>query len=101
MCMPHQMPTYFIGLIQLVFGMTLGGLRFKPSRDGARSVARSARRNPPGGGVGAQRELRELVGDGELAEPGLRRKLVAEADPVVEDPEHHHELSARRRDFGD
>src|SRR2546427_8883511 len=42
MCMPHQMPTYFIGLIQLVFSMTLGGLRFRPSTDGARSVARSA-----------------------------------------------------------
>src|SRR2546426_2237783 len=40
--MPHQMPTYFIGLIQLVFSMALGGLRFRPSTDGARSVARSA-----------------------------------------------------------
>src|SRR3989454_447911 len=42
MCIPHQMPTYFIGLIQLVFPRTLGGLRFRPSTDGARSVARSA-----------------------------------------------------------
>ena len=42
MCMPHQMPTYFIGLIQLVFGTTLGGLRFRPSTEGAKSVARSA-----------------------------------------------------------
>ena len=42
MCMPHQIPTYFIGLIQLVFWMTLGGLSFRPSSDGARSVARSA-----------------------------------------------------------
>src|SRR5207247_11031935 len=42
MCMPHQMPTYFIGLIQLVLWMTLGGLRLRPSTDGARSVARSA-----------------------------------------------------------
>src|SRR5213076_2212581 len=42
MCMPHQMPTYFIGLIQAVLGSTLGGFRFRPSTDGARSVARSA-----------------------------------------------------------
>src|SRR5207249_8650023 len=42
MCIPHQMPTYFIGLIQLVFWMTLGGFRFRPSTDGASSVARSA-----------------------------------------------------------
>src|SRR5213593_2349181 len=42
MCIPHQMPTYFIGLIQSVLGSTLGGLRFNPSTDGARSVARSA-----------------------------------------------------------
>src|SRR5947208_6726055 len=42
MCMPHQMPTYFIGLIQSVLGSTLGGLRFSPRTDGARSVARSA-----------------------------------------------------------
>jgi hypothetical protein len=42
MCMPHQMPTYFIGLIQLVFWMTLGGLRLSPITDGARSAMRSA-----------------------------------------------------------
>src|SRR2546425_3695945 len=42
MCIPHQMPTYFIGLIQLVFPRTLGRFRFRPSSDGARSVARSA-----------------------------------------------------------
>src|SRR6266446_4761084 len=42
MCIPHQMPTYFIGLIQSVFASTLGGLRFSPITDGARSAARSA-----------------------------------------------------------
>src|SRR5687768_11446495 len=42
MCIPHQMPTYFIGLIQSVLGRTLGGLRFKPRTDGTRSPARSA-----------------------------------------------------------
>src|SRR3989442_10430802 len=42
MCMPHQMPTYFIGLIQSVFGMTLGGLRLRPMTDGERSVTLSA-----------------------------------------------------------
>src|SRR5437016_8319877 len=42
MCMPHQMPTYFIGLIQLVLWSTLGGFRLRPSTDGTRSVARSA-----------------------------------------------------------
>ncbi len=42
MCMPHQIPTYFIGLIQSVLGMTLGGLRFKPMTDGDSSVALSA-----------------------------------------------------------
>src|SRR5262245_29368627 len=42
MCIPHQMPTYFIGLIQSVLGSTLGGFKFKPSTEGARSIARSA-----------------------------------------------------------
>src|SRR5256886_14072750 len=42
MCIPHQMPTYFIGLIQSVLASTLGGFRFNPSTDGARSPARSA-----------------------------------------------------------
>src|SRR5207245_9215260 len=42
MCMPHQMPTYFIGVIQSVLGSTLGGLRLRPRTDGTRSVARSA-----------------------------------------------------------
>src|SRR5256714_13022776 len=42
MCMPHQMPTYFIGLIQLTSDRTFGGLRFSPSTDGERSAARSA-----------------------------------------------------------
>src|SRR5262245_19978029 len=42
MCMPHQMPTYFIGLIQSVFAIALGGLRLSPSTAGTRSAARSA-----------------------------------------------------------
>src|SRR6185503_7373633 len=41
-CIPHQIPTYFIGLIQSVLGNTLGGLRFSPRSAGARSPARSA-----------------------------------------------------------
>jgi len=42
MCMPHQIPTYFIGLIQSVLGRTLGGLRFRPMTDGESSVTLSA-----------------------------------------------------------
>src|SRR5512146_386185 len=42
MCMPHQMPTYFIGLIQSAFGRRLGGFRFRPNTEGARSLTRSA-----------------------------------------------------------
>ena len=42
MCIPHQMPTYFIGWIQSVLASALGGLRLRPSSEGARSVARSA-----------------------------------------------------------
>src|SRR5438093_11038546 len=42
MCMPHQIPTYFIGLIQSVFAMTLGGLRFRPMTEGESSVTLSA-----------------------------------------------------------
>jgi hypothetical protein len=42
MCMPHQMPTYFIGSIQLVLARAFGGLRLRPSTEGARSSARSA-----------------------------------------------------------
>src|SRR5262245_15514470 len=42
MCIPHQIPTYFIGLIQSVLGSTLGGFRLRPSTEGARSIARSA-----------------------------------------------------------
>src|SRR3954471_2386140 len=42
MCMPHQMPTYFMGLIQLTSLKTLGGLRLRPSTEGERSAARSA-----------------------------------------------------------
>src|SRR5207247_9822654 len=42
MCIPHQMPTYFIGLIQSVLAMTLGGLRFSPMTDGESSVTLSA-----------------------------------------------------------
>src|SRR5678815_1140523 len=41
-CIPHQIPTYFIGWIQSVLARALGGLRLRPSSDGARSVARSA-----------------------------------------------------------
>src|SRR2546427_696238 len=33
MCMPHQMPTYFMGLIQLVLSSLFGGLRFRPRTD--------------------------------------------------------------------
>ena len=42
MCMPHQMPTNFMGWIQSVLARAFGGLRFRPSSDGARSAARSA-----------------------------------------------------------
>src|ERR1041384_1526504 len=41
-CMPHQMPTYFIGWIQSVFATTLGGVSLRPSTEGARPVAWSA-----------------------------------------------------------
>src|SRR3954469_11978758 len=42
MCIPHQMPTYFIGLTQLTSPRAFGGLRLSPSTDGERSAARSA-----------------------------------------------------------
>src|SRR6266550_2855064 len=42
MCMPHQMPTYFIGLIQSVCAMTLGGFKFSPMTEGDNSVTLSA-----------------------------------------------------------
>ena len=42
MCIPHQIPTYFMGRIQLTSSKALGGFRFRPSTEGARSVARSA-----------------------------------------------------------
>jgi hypothetical protein len=42
MCMPHQMPTYFMGRIQSADGSALGGLRLRPSTAGTRSPARSA-----------------------------------------------------------
>src|SRR5918992_4583358 len=34
MCMPHQIPMYFIGLIQSVVASAFGGLRFNPRTDG-------------------------------------------------------------------
>ncbi len=40
--MPHQMPTYFIGLIQSVLAITLGGFRFSPMTEGDSSVTLSA-----------------------------------------------------------
>jgi hypothetical protein len=42
MCIPHQIPTYFIGRIQLVFAIRLGGLSLRPRSEGERSVVRSA-----------------------------------------------------------
>ena len=42
MCMPHQMPTYFIGSIQLVSSIRLGGLRFNPMTDGTSPAGSSA-----------------------------------------------------------
>src|SRR5206468_7385400 len=42
MCIPHQIPTYFIGWIQSVLARTFGGLSLRPRKIGARSVARSA-----------------------------------------------------------
>src|SRR3954468_23971422 len=41
-CMPHQMPTYFCGLIQLTSAIRLGSLSLRPSSDGTRSWMRSA-----------------------------------------------------------
>src|SRR5215204_3687655 len=41
-CIPHQMPTYFIGLIQLVLAIALGGLSLRLRTDGASSVTLSA-----------------------------------------------------------
>src|SRR5690348_5532505 len=41
-CIAHQMPSYFIGVIQLVFSIRLGGLSLSPSTDGARSSTRWA-----------------------------------------------------------
>ncbi len=57
--------------------------------------ARAVRGDPPGTRVISEREFRELVGDRELAESGLLRKLVAEGDAVVERAECHHEPPAR------
>src|SRR5688500_2312506 len=41
-CMPHQIPTYFIGRIQSVLGSALGGLSLRPSSEGASRVRLSA-----------------------------------------------------------
>ena len=41
-CIPHQMPTYFSGVIQCVSAMRLGGLRLSVSSCGWRSSALSA-----------------------------------------------------------
>jgi len=49
----------------------------------------------------ARFELGELVGDHEVAKRGLRRKLVAEADPVVEGADDEIELASRSRRFSD
>ena len=62
---------------------------------------RPVRRDPPGAGVIRQRELGQLVGDGELAEAGLFGELVAETHAVVEHPEHHGEPPAWRCRFDD
>src|SRR5918992_2882492 len=42
MCIPHQIPTYFMGRIQSVLASAFGGLSLRPSREGAKSVARLA-----------------------------------------------------------
>src|SRR5437773_1093837 len=114
MCMPHQMPTYFIGVIQLVIWMTLGGFKFRPSTDGDGQATRqdrgrnrqavkacTVRWNTPGARVVRQRELGQRVGDGKFTEPRVRRQLVAKTDPVVEGPERHYEPPAGRGDLGD
>src|SRR2546428_13415750 len=44
MCMPHQMPTYFMGLIQLVLSSLFGGVGVRPRTDGGRTVAGTATR---------------------------------------------------------
>src|SRR5690349_12915867 len=41
-CIPHQIPSYFIGWIQRVSAICDGGLRLRPSTDGTRSATRSA-----------------------------------------------------------
>ena len=42
MCIPHQIPTYFIGWIQSVLASLFGGLRLRPRSEGASPVALSA-----------------------------------------------------------
>jgi hypothetical protein len=42
MCMPHQMPTYFIGFTQLTSPSAFGGFRLRPSTDGTRPASLSA-----------------------------------------------------------
>ncbi|NYF35954.1 hypothetical protein HDC96_001717 [Stenotrophomonas sp. JAI102] len=46
-------------------------------------------RNPPGGGGRGDRELGQLIVDDRLAHARLLREVVAEAQAVVIDPEHH------------
>src|SRR6185503_16926817 len=41
-CIPHQMPSYFIGRIQLGSAIRLGGLSLSPSTEGASCSGRSA-----------------------------------------------------------
>jgi hypothetical protein len=52
---------------------------------------RFAGRNPPGGGRLGHRELGQLVADLGAAQLRLGRELVAKADAVVVDAEHHRE----------
>src|SRR5690606_22870298 len=54
---------------------------------------RLAGRNPPGGRFGDDVELGQLVVDDRLAQAGLLRKAVAEAQAVVVDAEHHLEAA--------
>jgi len=51
------------------------------------------RRDPPGGGRAGEREFGQLGADPRFAHPGLFRELVAQADAVVVDPQHHVEAT--------
>src|SRR5918995_7496666 len=42
MCIPHQMPTYFMGRIHSVPASAFGGVRLRPSSEGGKGVTPAA-----------------------------------------------------------